>query len=330
MAWIKPEDIARAKSIDLLTYLKNYDPGELVHDKGNTYHTKTHDSLKISNGMWMWWSEGVGGKSALDYLIKVQGLSFMEAVETILGEEAIRPAEKAVINREKKSEVYIPERYELKSLNSKDSIAFRYLAEKRGIDEDILREQYALGNWYQAVKTNNVAFVGRDETGKIKLISQRGTMGDYKNTTAGSDRRYPFVMRADKTNKVLHLFESPIDALSYASVMKKLGMNYRDHNLIGLCGIYRPKENIEESSIPVGLKSYLESNSYTNTICLHLDTDGPGKASARALQVVLSNKGMKVINQPPPEGFKDCNDFLLRGMHLLIRERGEKDDIEIK
>lgn len=39
--------------MDLLTYLKNYEPYELVHFSGNTYTTRTHDSLKISNGKWM-------------------------------------------------------------------------------------------------------------------------------------------------------------------------------------------------------------------------------------------------------------------------------------
>ncbi len=45
---------------------------------GNVYCTKEHDSLKISNGKWYWWSRGFGGVSALDYLIKVkQELSCM-------------------------------------------------------------------------------------------------------------------------------------------------------------------------------------------------------------------------------------------------------------
>ena len=47
---------------------------------GNVYCTKTHDSLRISNGKWCWFSRGIGGASALDYLIKVNGYSFMEAM----------------------------------------------------------------------------------------------------------------------------------------------------------------------------------------------------------------------------------------------------------
>ena len=85
MPFIAPELIIQAKQMDLLTYLRNYEPYELVKFSGNTYCTRTHDSLKISNGKWIWWSRGIGGRSALDYLIKVKGYSFLEAVETIIG-----------------------------------------------------------------------------------------------------------------------------------------------------------------------------------------------------------------------------------------------------
>ena len=89
MPYISPEVILEAKQIDLLTYLKACEPSQLVRVSGNTYCTKEHDSLKISNGKWMWWSRGIGGKTALDYLIKVQGYSFLEAVQAILGNTTV-------------------------------------------------------------------------------------------------------------------------------------------------------------------------------------------------------------------------------------------------
>ena len=54
------EPVSYTHLMDLLTYLKNYEPYELVHFSGNTYTTRTHDSLKISNGKWMWWSQRTG------------------------------------------------------------------------------------------------------------------------------------------------------------------------------------------------------------------------------------------------------------------------------
>ena len=75
MGYVTPEQIAQAKEWDLLTYLQRYDPHQLVHVGGSTYCTREHDSLKISNGKWNWFSRKIGGKTALDYLIKVQGFS---------------------------------------------------------------------------------------------------------------------------------------------------------------------------------------------------------------------------------------------------------------
>ena len=43
MPYVAPEVVQRVKQIDLLTYLKNYEPYELVHFSGNTYSTRTHD-----------------------------------------------------------------------------------------------------------------------------------------------------------------------------------------------------------------------------------------------------------------------------------------------
>ena len=84
---VSPEEIEKARSVDLLSYLQACDPGELVHVSGSTYCTRSHDSLKISNGAWMWFSQGIGGWSALDYLIKVKNYGFIEAVRAINGQE---------------------------------------------------------------------------------------------------------------------------------------------------------------------------------------------------------------------------------------------------
>ena len=89
MAYVKQEAIDQARSMDLLTYLSYYEPGNLVRISGNTYCTREHDSLKISNGKWYWFSRRIGGVSALDYLMKVKEYSLPEAVELIVGCDAI-------------------------------------------------------------------------------------------------------------------------------------------------------------------------------------------------------------------------------------------------
>ena len=56
------ETINKIRDIDALTYLLNEEPDNLVKDSRTTYSTKEHDSLKLSNGMWYWFSRGIGGK----------------------------------------------------------------------------------------------------------------------------------------------------------------------------------------------------------------------------------------------------------------------------
>ena len=56
MPYLSKEQIAAAREMDLLTYLRRFEPEELVHIGGDTYATRTHDSLKISNG------NGAGGR----------------------------------------------------------------------------------------------------------------------------------------------------------------------------------------------------------------------------------------------------------------------------
>jgi hypothetical protein len=79
MAYYNKDKIAQAREMDLLTYLQRHEPAELIHDGGGSYRTRSHDSLKISNGLWCWWSRGIGGKTALDYLTQVCGLNFVNA-----------------------------------------------------------------------------------------------------------------------------------------------------------------------------------------------------------------------------------------------------------
>ena len=77
MPFYDSEAIEQARRVDLLTYLQTCEPQELVHVSGNVYCTKTHDSLRISNGKWCWFSRGIGGYSALDYLIILLVIAFL-------------------------------------------------------------------------------------------------------------------------------------------------------------------------------------------------------------------------------------------------------------
>lgn len=133
MPYIAPKIVAQAREIDLLTYLKNYEPNELVEVRRNTYTTKSHDSLKISNGLWYWFTKGVGGKSAIDYLMKVKNYTFINAVQTVMGNvktQAPISYEQQQKNYEKKLKIPIKATSNERAIN--------YLL-SRGIDKEIIK-----------------------------------------------------------------------------------------------------------------------------------------------------------------------------------------------
>ena len=70
MPYVTPAQVQAAKQIDLLTYLQRNEPDQLVRLSADTYCTREHDSLKISNGKWHWFSRGIGGKTALDDVVQ--------------------------------------------------------------------------------------------------------------------------------------------------------------------------------------------------------------------------------------------------------------------
>ena len=74
--YINSAEIEKAKRIDPLTYLQQCEPGDLIGYGANSYTTKTHDSLKISNGRGYWWLNGVGGRRTLEYLTKSKACIF--------------------------------------------------------------------------------------------------------------------------------------------------------------------------------------------------------------------------------------------------------------
>ena len=130
MPFYDSEAIEQARRVDLLTYLQTCEPQELVHVSGNVYCTKTHDSLRISNGKWCWFSRGTGGYSALDYLIKVNGYSFLEAMETISGMTAIPPPSFVPAPKEEKPKhLLLPQA-------APDNRAMMAYLKGRGIDQE--------------------------------------------------------------------------------------------------------------------------------------------------------------------------------------------------
>ena len=178
---VSPEEIEKARSVDLLSYLRECDPGELVHVSGSTYCTRSHDSLKISNGAWMWFSQGIGGWSALDYLIKVKNYGFIEAVRAINGQEVRCDVPVFSCPKKEEHKLLLPQK------NGDERKITAYLL-GRCIDREIIEYCVKKGYIYESLPYHNVIFVGYDSENIPRYASYRSTgkrrsLGD----AAGSD-----------------------------------------------------------------------------------------------------------------------------------------------
>ena len=303
-----PAVIEQARQIDLLSYLQRYEPSNLKRVAGNVYCTREHDSLKISNGKWYWWSRGIGGYSALDYLMKVREFGFVEAVQTLTGDMGDWKPPPPAVKKDEPKVLLLPEK------NANCDKVTEYLF-GRGIDYQLIQDCIAEGIIFEGRKYHNAVFVGKDKNGTPKYAALRSTLGSsFKGDASGSDKRYSFRLLAREPTDTVHLFEAAIDLLSYATYLKCEGKDYKSENLLSLSGVYQPKKEIKESKIPIALSTYLQENPQIKTVILHLDNDKTGRLCTAALKELLQ-KDYKIVDAPLPVG-KDVNDFLMSYLGL--------------
>lgn len=308
MPFIPREQLDRAKRIDLLTYLREHEPNELVRVSPNVYSTRSHDSLKISNGLWQQWSTGVGGRSALDYLIKIRGMSLPDAVLAINSGTVERssffharePPKAAVFN--------LPER------NTSNSRVIAYLTE-RGIDRGVIDELIEQGRIYEERAHHNVVFVGADAEGTPRHAAMRATNSSrFMLDVQGSDKRYSFSITSETESAELHVFEGAIDLLSFCTLEKNSGVDWRAAHKLSLSGVSQRKDS---AGLPPALKQFLADHPTVRRVALHLDNDPAGRNATGAIIEALPDC-IECADQPP-KGGKDFNDYLLH--HTKTRER---------
>lgn len=316
MSYVSKEQLAAARELDLLTYLRCHEPEELVHISGGTYATRTHDSLKISNGKWCWWSRGIGGANALDYLVMVRGVSLPNAVEQITGIPGYVP-EPLPVNPKPSKQLILPPQH------ADNRRVFSYLR-SRGIDPEIINHCIKHGQIYEDAEYHNCVFVGFREN-KPAYAALRGTLSDttFAGEVPGSDKRFSFAVPVQAgDNPTLCVFEAAIDALSYLTLLKLRGQDWHNANTLSLAGVYRPRRD-GQMRIPAALEQYLHDHPHIRKIVLCLDNDEPGRTAAKAIVSALTD--YEVMDNPPCHG-KDYNDQLrlLKGISGRVRTRGSE------
>lgn len=310
MPYLTKEEIESARQPDLLTFLQRYDPSELIPIGAGAYKTKTHSSLKISNGKWCWWSHGkLGGKNALEYLIKVKDMDFIEAVQLVnqqcgfsLSERAAPNADKSVARRENYNHEF---RLPIKNCNNKQITAYLL---NRGIDIEILDFCYQNGLIYEEAERHNAVFVGYDgKTAKYATLRGATTGNRFMREVIGSQKDYSFAISSEKSEAVINVFESAIDALSFLTQLKMQGQDWRSQTVLSLGGVYAQKEGAE-AKIPVALETYLSRCRGVREIVLRLDNDEVGRHAAESIRSTIKTPAVTI--EMPKQG-KDYNEWLM-------------------
>ena len=168
MPGVTREQIDAAKKTTAMEFLRRHRSDQLEKDAARgEFHLKDHDSFKInqSTSLWHWKSRDIGGRSALDYLIKVEGVDFVEAVrqlcEDLPGRYTPSPP--------------VPQKVFTLPLPAENNRrVFAYLL-KRGIDQKVIKACVQAGILYESAQHHNAVFVGKDDQGIPRYAFLRGT-----------------------------------------------------------------------------------------------------------------------------------------------------------
>lgn len=185
------EEISRAKELDLLTYFKLVEPGNLKL-VGKEYRHKVHSSLTISkDSLWCWHCIGLHGRTALKYLIDVEKVPYVEAVREINRiQGGVVHSSQPVSLPQPHAEPEAPRDFKLPEPDTNSYSAMAYLR-GRCIHPNVLAFCRREGILYQTSFKNhpNCVFVGRNGEGVAKGGSLRGcTQLQFRRDIPGSKK----------------------------------------------------------------------------------------------------------------------------------------------
>ena len=168
MAHLEEDIIERAKNTDMIALLESEEGFSFKSTYGEReFKCIEHNSLVVNGNRrrWYWNSRQVGGNNAIDYLVKIRGMNFRDAVLHLVGDReqtAYTPIRKAV---SKPVRFVLPEQAHFPDGRRNYSNIIAYLNKGRGIDMNIINTLIASGQIYQGVQYNGLHIVGYNDEG---------------------------------------------------------------------------------------------------------------------------------------------------------------------
>ena len=307
MPWYGEAQLETVRSVTAMEYLQKHQPYRLKKSSArNEWELTDHDSFKI-NGItskWHWKSRDIGGTSASNFLIHVDGMDFQEAVGLLLQETPslacipLQPEERT------RKPFVLPEPFQNCSRVQK------YL-NSRGISSEVIRYCRRIGILYESSPYHNAVFVGMDEAQKPRYAFLRGIYDKdgkvFRIEQAGSEKKYAFcVPPSGKSNRAA-VYEACIDALAHMTLEEGRTDKYR----LALGGISAPKEKQDISGNRTQKKSvknspalvhFLKSHPEIEEIEICTDNDFAGRWACEHIKSVYGNDYRVIENLPQIEG----------------------------
>ena len=174
MAHLEEDIIERAKNTDMIALLESEEGFSFKSTYGEReFKCIEHNSLVVNGNRrrWYWNSRQVGGNNVIDYLVKIRGMNFRDAVLHLVGDReqtAYTPIRKAVtenVSVSKPVRFVLPEQAHFPDGRRNYSNIIAYLNKGRGIDMNIINTLIASGQIYQGVQYNGLHIVGYNDEG---------------------------------------------------------------------------------------------------------------------------------------------------------------------
>ena len=174
MAHLEEDIIERAKNTDMIALLESEEGFSFKSTYGEReFKCIEHNSLVVNGNRrrWYWNSRQVGGNNAIDYLVKIRGMNFRDAVLHLVGDReqtAYTPIKKAVtenVSVSKPVRFVLPEQAHFPDGRRNYSNIIAYLNKGRSIDMNIINALIASGQIYQGVQYNGLHIVGYNDEG---------------------------------------------------------------------------------------------------------------------------------------------------------------------
>lgn len=320
MPGVTEQEIAQAKQMNLYQYMQLCEPDNFKPEGPGQFRHKGHSSLTFAeDGSWTYFKTKATGRTALNYLIAVEGVSFVEAVREINRiQGGVRPSFQPVKTPSPPAETKPAKEFRLPKPDKNNYAATAYLR-KRCIHPNVLTICKQKKILYQTSFKDhpNCVFVGRDGNGEPKGGSLRGcSQIQFRRDIPGSKKIYPFYIEAAATADAVEVYEAPIDAMSGASlkIMQHTG-NWRGVHYLALGG-----------TDYAALDAFLTYYPNITHIVLCLDNDEAGRTRTQDIIKHLEDSGKTVEDRPPPIG-KDYNDTLVQVTQEYQKHCISLDDI---